>query len=485
MKRGSRNAPPPADTTPYAALPVVVIAGRPNVGKSTLFNRLSGRRTAIVSDTPGVTRDRKDAEALLRGRRVRLIDTAGLEEAAPDTLYGRMRASSEYAVSEADLVLFCIDARSGITPADQHFATWLRRQGRPVLLVANKAEGRAGAAAAMESYSLGLGTPCAVSAEHGEGLADLMGEIVERLPPEQAPVPVETEQFGDFPFEELGEGEEAVLPPRPPGPLRLAIVGRPNAGKSTLLNRLLGEERMITGPEPGLTRDAVSVQLSDEHGPIELVDTAGLRKKARIEQALEKMSVSASLEALKMAEIVVLAIDATLGVHDQDLQIARLIEREGRGCVLALNKWDAVEDRIATRKAISDRIEFSLSQMRGIPVVSFSALTGSGVQKLLPVVRTAHEVWNKRIPTGALNRWFEGALERHTPPLVEGRRLKLRYMTQAKARPPTFILFGTRAEMLPEDYQRYLVNGLREKFDMPGTPIRLLLRGTKNPYADE
>ncbi len=481
MRRGSRSAPPPPDTTPFRLLPVVVIAGRPNVGKSTLFNRLAGRRSAIVSDTPGVTRDRKDAEAVLRGRRVRLIDTAGLEEAAPDSLYGRMRASSEHAVAEADLVLFCIDARTGITPADGHFAAWLRRQGRPVLLVANKAEGRAGTAAALEAYSLGLGSPLAVSAEHGEGLADLMGEIAERLPPEDA-APAD-EAVEPLP-EEVSEDNEVALPPRPPGPLRLAIVGRPNAGKSTLLNRLLGEERMITGPEPGLTRDAVSVHFADAHGPIELVDTAGLRKKARIEAELEKMSVSASLEALKMAEIVVLAIDATLGVHDQDLQIARLVEREGRGCVLALNKWDAVEDRIATRQAISDRIEFSLSQMRGIPVVSFSALTGAGVGKLLPAVRAAHEVWNKRVPTGALNRWFEGALERHAPPLVEGRRLKLRYMTQAKARPPTFILFGTRAEMLPEDYQRYLVNGLRETFAMPGTPIRLLLRGTRNPFSD-
>ncbi len=484
MRRGSRSATPVSDTTPFNLLPVVVIAGRPNVGKSTLFNRLSGRRSAIVSDTPGVTRDRKDAEAVLRGRRVRLIDTAGLEEAAPDSLYGRMRASSEHAVAEADLVLFCIDARAGITPADGHFAAWLRRQGRPVLLVANKAEGRAGTAAALEAYSLGLGSPLAVSAEHGEGLADLMGEIAERLPSPDASSDAAPVAEADEPaFEDIGENDEIVLPPRPPGPLRLAIIGRPNAGKSTLLNRLLGQERMITGPEPGLTRDAVSVQLSDAHGPIELVDTAGLRRKARIEAELEKMSVSASLEALKMAEIVVLAIDATLGVHDQDLQIARLIEREGRGCVLALNKWDAVEDRVATRKAISDRIEFSLSQMRGIPVVSFSALTGAGIGKLLPVVRTAHEVWNKRIPTGALNRWFEGALERHAPPLVEGRRLKLRYMTQAKARPPTFILFGTRAEMLPEDYSRYLVNGLRETFGMPGTPIRLLLRGTKNPFS--
>ncbi len=454
--------------------PVVVIVGRPNVGKSTLFNRLAGRRHALVADTPGVTRDRKDAEAMLRGRKVRLIDTAGLEEAAPESLYGRMRASSELAVAQADLILFCIDARSGITPADQHFANWLRRLGRPVLLIANKTEGRAGAAAAMEAYSLGLGSPLAISAEHNEGIADLMGEIADRIPPGMVP-----DEDEDTP--ELEEGE---LPPRPPGPLKLAIIGRPNAGKSTLLNRLLGEERMITGPEAGLTRDSVAVRFADEVGPIELVDTPGMRKKARVDAPLEKMSVSASIEALKMAEIVVLTLDATLGVHEQDLQIARLIEREGRGCVLALNKWDAVEDRVVTRRAIADRIEFSLSQMRGIPVVTFSALTGAGIKRLLPTVRAAHEVWNKRVPTGELNRWFESALERHTPPLVEGRRLKLRYITQAKARPPTFIIFGTRAEMLPEDYQRYLVNGLREHFKMPGTPIRLQLRGTKNPYAD-
>ena len=441
-------------------LPVVVIAGRPNVGKSTLFNRLAGRRHALVADTPGVTRDRKDATAQLRGRMVRLVDTAGLEESAPDSLYGRMRASSEAAVDTADLVVFVVDARAGITPADSHFAAWLRRQGRPVLLVANKAEGRGGAQAAMEAYSLGLGEPLAVSAEHGEGLANLMGEIADRLP-----------------VAEEDEGADR--------PLRLAVVGRPNAGKSTLLNQLLGEERMITGPEPGLTRDSVAVRFQDDVGPIELVDTAGLRKKARIEESLEKMSVSATIEALKMAEIVVLCVDATEGLHEQDLQIARLVEREGRGCVLALNKWDAVADRNAARKGVADRIDTSLAQMRGIPVVTLSAMTGAGVDKLLPAVRRAHAVWNTRVPTGELNRWFEAALERHSAPLVDGRRLKLRYITQPKARPPTFILFGTRAEQTPEDYRRYLVNGLRETFQLPGTPIRLQFRGTKNPYADD
>jgi GTPase len=443
-------------------LPIVVIAGRPNVGKSTLFNRLAGRRIALVSDTPGVTRDRREAEAQLRGRMVKLIDTAGLEEAAPETLAGRMRAGSASAVAQADLVLFVLDARAGVTPADEHFAQWLRRQGRPVLLVANKAEGRTATSSILDAYSLGLGDPVGVSAEHGEGVADLMSEIADRLPEVEA-----------------AEGHEDR-------PLKLAIVGRPNAGKSTLLNRLLGEERMITGPEPGLTRDAIAVVLSDDQGrAVEIVDTAGLRRRARVEAPLEKMSVSSAIEALKMAEVVVLTLDAVEGIHDQDLQIARLIEREGRACIVALNKWDAVADRNASRKVIMERLEDSLAQMKGISVVTLSALTGAGVERLLPAVRAAHEVWNKRVPTGELNRWFEHALETHQPPLVAGRRLKLRYLTQVKARPPTFVVFGTRAEQTPEDYTRYLVNSLRETFKLPGVPIRLQLRGTKNPFVDE
>ncbi len=444
--------------------PVVVIAGRPNVGKSTLFNRLAGRRAAIVADTPGVTRDNKEAEAMLRGRLVQLVDTAGLEEAPPDSLAGRMREGASHAVRDADLVLFVIDARAGLTPVDRHFAQWLRRQDKPVMLVANKAEGRMATSSILDAYELGLGDPVGVSAEHGEGIADLMSEIAAHLPPE----PEEDE--------DNAEGR----------PLKLAIVGRPNAGKSTLLNRLVGEERMLTGPEPGITRDAIaSILTADDGSRIEIVDTAGLRRPARIEAELEKMSVGSAINALKMAEVVILAIDATEGINDQDLRIAQLIEREGRACVLVLNKWDAVEDRNATRKAISDRLETSLNQMKGIPVVTLSALTGAGVERLLPTVRKASEIWNKRVTTGELNRWFEHALEKHPPPMVDGRRLKLRYMTQAKARPPTFLAFGTRAERIPEDYSRYLVNGLREAFNMPGTPIRLQLRGTKNPFSEE
>ncbi len=444
-------------------VPKVVITGRPNVGKSTLFNRLVGARLALVADTPGVTRDRKEAEAVLAGTKVLLVDTAGLEEAAPETIPGRMRASTGMAVDEADLVLFVFDARTGLLPEDTHFASWLRRTGKKVLVVANKAEGRGGAAAAMEAYALGLGDPVGISAEHNEGVYDLMREIADLLPP-----PPEADE------------EEAELP------LHFAIVGRPNAGKSTLMNYLLGAERMITGPEPGLTRDAVSEEITGPDGKLyRLVDTAGLRKRAKVDEGLERMSTSSAIEALKRAEMVVLAIDAVQGVQEQDLHIARLIEREGRGCVIALTKWDAVDDRVKGKQAALDRISISLSQMKGITLVPISAETGEGVAKLFPAIRATYEKWNLRIPTSALNRWFESALERFPPPLVEGRRLKLRYITQVKARPPSFALFGTRAEQVPDTYVRYLVNSLREAFEMPGVPIRIMLRGTDNPYHEK
>ncbi|CAK7192426.1 GTPase Der [Commensalibacter sp. Nvir] len=446
------------------SLPIIVIAGRPNVGKSTLFNRLAGRRYAIVSDQPGVTRDRKSVDIILRDRPVTLVDTAGWEEDDPETLFGRMKHSSEQAVINADIIVFCVDARAGITPADEHFVHWLRKQDRKIVLVANKAEGHAGNLAALEMYSFGLGEPIPVSAEHGEGMVDLIDALTDNLPAQEL-------------FDNTEKNEKK--------PLKMAIVGRPNAGKSTLINQLSGEQRVITGPEAGLTRDSISVYLKDKQGEIELVDTAGLRKKARIDESLEKMSVSSSIEALKMAEVVVLVIDAELGLQEQDLQIARLIEREGRCCVLALNKWDKLKNKEAVKKEIVDRIEISLSQMNGISVVTFSALTGKNTHKLIPAVRKAYEIWNKRIATGALNRWFEEALSKHTPPMVDGKRLKIRYITQIKARPPTFILFGTRTSKLPVDYQRYLVNSMRSHFEMPGTPIRLQLRDSKNPYVSE
>lgn len=452
--------------------PLVVIAGRPNVGKSSLFNRLVGRRQALVADQPGLTRDRLEAVTRVGGRQIRLADTAGLEEAPPESLSGRMRAGSASILEQADLILFVVDARAGILPPDQHFGTWLRRLGCPVLLIANKTEGRLGYDNAMDAYALGLGEPLLVSAEHGEGISALMTSIAEALPPEPEGAAA------------LTDGDEAEEDDDAPGkPLRLVILGRPNAGKSTLVNRILGEDRMLTGPEPGITRDAITLPITDRDGHnYQLVDTAGLRRRARVQDEIEKMSTGASINAMRFAEVVVLVIDAVGGLHDQDLQLARLVEREGRAMVVVLNKWDAVEDRDATRKAVSDRLERSLAQLKGVPVVTMSALTGAALNKLFPAVRKVYETWNKRVPTSALNRWFEDALTRHPTPAVQGRRLKLRYVTQVTARPPTFVVFGTRAEATPEDYRRYLINELRDVFDLPGTPIRLDFRGTVNPF---
>ncbi|MDJ0949666.1 MAG: ribosome biogenesis GTPase Der [Alphaproteobacteria bacterium] len=450
----------------------VAILGRPNVGKSTLFNRLVGRREALVAETPGVTRDRRVGAARIGDLRFRVIDTAGLEEAADETLEARMRTQTERALADADVALMLIDARAGLTPVDRHFADWLRKQGVPVILVANKCEGRVGAEGALEAYALGLGEPIAISAEHGEGLADLFEALA---PFEDAAEDVEEEAAGT-PDEVQGEDEG--------GPLRLAIVGRPNVGKSTLANRLLGEERMITGPEAGITRDAVSVDWDFGGRAIRLVDTAGLRKKAKVTAKLERLSVTETQRAIRLAAAVILVIDARDGLERQDLAIARMTVDEGRALVIAANKWDVTEDRSGARRAIDDALTRSLPQARGVRVVPVSALTGQGLDTLMQAVFAADEVWNRRIATGPLNRWLADVLEHHPPPLAAGRRLRLRYITQIKARPPTFAIWASRPKELPAHYLSYLINGLRTTFDLPGTPIRILLRKGKNPYAE-
>lgn len=445
--------------------PIVAIVGRPNVGKSTLFNRLAGRRLALVDDTPGVTRDRREAEADIGGLTVTLVDTAGFEDAAPDSLSGRMRAQTEAAVGEADLVLFVIDARTGVTPADEIFAELLRRAGKPLVLVANKSEGRAADAGYYDAYALGLGEPVPVSAEHGLGLGDL-----------DEAVRAHAEALASA---EAGEdaGED------PGGPVRIAIVGRPNAGKSTLVNRLIGEDRLLTGPEAGITRDAISVDWEWQGRPVRLVDTAGLRRKARVQEKLEKLSVGDALRAIRFAEVVVLVIDVTHPLEKQDLQIADLVVREGRALVLALNKWDTVtgpEPRLAELREETDRL---IAQVRGVPLVPVSALTGRGLDRLMRAVFDVHGKWNRRVATGELNRWLAELVARHPPPAVSGRRIKLRYVTQAASRPPTFVAFSSRADALPESYRRYLLNGLRDAFDLVGVPVRLHLRKPENPYA--
>lgn len=443
----------------------VAIVGRPNVGKSTLFNRLVGKRLALVDDTPGVTRDRREGEARLGPLSFRIVDTAGLEEADEESLTGRMRGQTEAAIADADLTLFVIDARAGVTPVDAHFGEFLRRADKRVLLVANKAEGRPGEAGYYDAFSLGFGEPIAISAEHGEGLADLAIAI------EQAMI--------EAGFDEDAEAEAADGD----RPVSIAIVGRPNAGKSTLVNRLIGEERLLTGPEAGITRDSITVDWSWRGKRVRLVDTAGMRKKARVQEKLEKLSVADALRAIRFAEVVILTLDASIPFEKQDLQIADLVEKEGRAIIVALDKWDLIEDRGETLKVLREEAERLLPQLRGLAIVPVSGLTGEGLDKLMAAVFSTHEVWNRRIPTAKLNRWLESVIEHHPPPAVSGRRLKLRYMTQAKSRPPTFVVFCSRPDALPDAYRRYIVNGLRETFKLPGVPLRLMLRGGENPYV--
>ncbi|HXP77416.1 MAG TPA: ribosome biogenesis GTPase Der [Stellaceae bacterium] len=442
----------------------VAIVGRPNVGKSTLFNRLTQRRLALVDDTPGVTRDWREGEARLGDLRFRVLDTAGLEEAERDSLSARMSEQTEHSLGQADIVLLLVDARAGITPVDRHFAERLRRRGLPTLLVANKTESRAGDAGLLDAYALGLGEPIAISAEHGEGMAELYDAIRPLI--ESSPEPTEE--------------APAVEAPKP---LQLAVVGRPNVGKSTLVNRLLGEERLLTGPEAGITRDAITVEWRWHGKPVRLIDTAGLRRKAKVEGKLEKLSVADTLRAIRFAEVVVLVLDAEQMLERQDLTIARLVEEEGRALVLAVNKWDLVTDKPKALERLRYRLEVSLPQLQGVAAVTLSAKTGRGLEKLMPAAFAAHAAWNRRIATPALNRWLEAAQARHPPPLVSGRRLRLRYMTQANIRPPTFALFASKPGDLPESYRGYLVKLLREDFDLPGVPIRMMLRKGKNPYA--
>lgn len=446
-------------------LATVAIVGRPNVGKSTLFNRLVGKRIALVDDRPGVTRDRREGEARIGDLEFLAVDTAGLEDAAEGTLSQRMRLQTEAAVAGSDIVLFVIDARVGVTPEDNYFAEVARRSGRPVILVANKAEGKEGLAGAYDAFRLGLGDPVPLSAEHGEGMAELYSALLKAI--------------------EAGGHDEEAEEPEEGGPLQIAIVGRPNAGKSTLVNRLIGDDRMLTGPEAGITRDSISVDWTWRDRPIRLVDTAGMRRKAKVQDKLEKLAVADALRTIRFAEVVVVLLDATIPFEKQDLQIADLVSREGRAIVVALNKWDLVEERAGAMKAHRESADRLLAQVKGVPIVTVSAATGEGVDRLMQAVVKAHEVWNRRISTARLNRWLEGVLQSHPPPAVRGSRVKIRYLTQTKARPPQFVLFGTRTDALPESYVRYLVNGLRETFDLPGTPIRMTFREPRNPYDPE
>ncbi|PIE11173.1 MAG: ribosome biogenesis GTPase Der [Rhodobacterales bacterium] len=460
----------------------LAIVGRPNVGKSTLFNRLVGKRLALVDDQPGVTRDLREGEARLGPLRFTVIDTAGLEEATDESLQGRMRRLTERAVEMADACLFLVDARAGILPADEVFADILRRKSAHVILGANKAEGRAGESGMLEAYSLGLGDPIGLSAEHGEGMGDLISVLAPLVEAHDAKA-AETAPVTDVAVDEEGEAEEglAITAERP---LQVAVVGRPNAGKSTLINRLIGEDRLLTGPEAGITRDAISLKFDWDGTPCRIFDTAGMRKKAKVQDKVEKLSVADGLRAVKFAEVVVVLLDAAIPFEQQDLRIADLAEREGRAVVVAVNKWDVEEHRQEKLKSLREAFERLLPQLRGAPLVTVSAKTGRGMDRLHAAVLKAHDVWNRRISTAQLNRWLEEMLAQHPPPAPGGRRIRLRYMTQVKTRPPSFVVMCSHPDKLPASYSRYLVNGLRDDFDMPGTPIRLFMRsqGDKNPY---
>jgi GTPase len=445
----------------------IAIIGRPNVGKSTLFNRLVGQKLALVDDKPGVTRDRREGEARLGDLEFTIIDTAGLDEGAKGSLTARMQEQTETAIELADALMFVVDARAGLTPTDRTFADFARRANKPVLLLANKSEGKQGDAGAMEAYALGLGDPIQISAEHGEGLSDLYDalRVLMPEPPDE---------------EEAADDDDDDFTTRP---IRVAIVGRPNAGKSTLINHLVGEERLLTSPEAGTTRDSIAVEIKWKGRDFRVFDTAGLRRRARIEEKLEKLSVGDALRAIRFAEVVVMMMDAQNKFEEQDLRIADLIEREGRAQVIAVNKWDLMAGKTAQISALRTEVDHLLPQVTGVPIVAVSGLMGEGIDRLMQAIVDAYTTWNKRVSTSALNRWFEQAVSTNPPPAVSGRRLKLNYITQTKARPPSFVLFCSRADAVPQSYLRYLVNSLREAFDLPGTPVRITLREKANPFA--
>lgn len=466
----------------------LAIVGRPNVGKSTLFNRLVGKRLALVDDQPGVTRDLREGEARLGDLRFTVIDTAGLEDATDDSLQGRMRRLTERAVDMADICLFMVDARTGVTPTDELFAEILRKRSAHVLLAANKGEGAAADAGVIEAYSLGLGEPIRLSAEHGEGLNDLYAQLMP-IADEMSEKAEQSAPETDVDLESEDDDSEIADVPMPTSdkPLQVAVVGRPNAGKSTLINKILGEDRLLTGPEAGITRDAISLR-SDWNGtPMRIFDTAGMRKKAKVQEKLEKLSVSDGLRAVKFAEVVVVLLDAAIPFEQQDLRIADLAEREGRAVVVAVNKWDVEPEKQQKLKDLKEAFNRLLPQLRGAPLITVSAKTGRGLDRLHDAIMRAYDVWNRRVTTAQLNRWLLGMLEQHPPPAPQGKRIKLRYMTQAKTRPPGFVVMCSHPDKMPDSYSRYLVNGLREDFDMPGTPIRLTLRGQgdKNPYKSK